>query len=451
MSPGYDWGQILASVGAGLSAAGAPGGGWSAFAPALTQARQGYQANAMDRRRFQIVEDEAKRAQQQWEEQQRVANQERADQDRINRQWTDFVASRGGLMQPPSGVTTASGLMDRPRFIGGAGSGPSNFQQPDALKASASLSNVPSGIGRTAANIGPGPMQGGGFDFTPDQWSILGMLPAQEGMKVVAERALATPKDNRTADEQNYEYAKSQGYPGTFLEFQTELKRSGRPQNIVNLPGNMMPDERGRGAFAEANAKAQADYFDKVATAGAQANQRLGDINQLTSLIETTPQGAGQDYLNKGAAVLSRFGIDLGEYTNVPAAQAFQSIVSRIAPTLRVAGSGATSDFEMNQFLQTLPAIGNMPDGNRIIASNLKKIADRSVQEAYIASQVQGGDLTPAQGRKKILDLGALNLDLPTFGGAPAGGPGGAPDMSGGAGSSGGDIRRVDQLPEGFQ
>jgi hypothetical protein len=291
----------------------------------------------------------------------------------------------------------------------------------------------------------------GGFDFTPDQWSILGMLPAQEGMKVVAERALATPKDNRTADEQNYEYAKSQGYPGTFLEFQTELKRSGRPQNIVNMPGNMTPDERGRGAFAEANAKAQADYFDKVATAGAQANQRLGDINQLTNLIETTPQGAGQDYLNKGAAVLSRFGIDLGEYTNVPAAQAFQSIVSRIAPTLRVAGSGATSDFEMNQFLQTLPSIANMPDGNRIIAGNLKKIAERSVQEAYIASQVQSGDLSPAQGRKKILDLGALNLDLPSFGGAPAGGPGGAPDMSGGAGGPGGGIRRVDQLPEGFQ
>jgi hypothetical protein len=253
--------------------------------------------------------------------------------------------------------------------------------------------------------------------------------------------------DKPTDDMREYQQAVDQGYKGTFLDYQTELKRSGRPQNIVNLPGNMTPDERGRGAFAEANAKAQAEYFDKVATAGAQANQRLGDINQLTNLIETTPQGAGQEYLNKGAAILSRFGIDLGEYTNVPAAQAFQSIVSRIAPTLRVAGSGATSDFEMNQFLQTLPAIANMPDGNRIIASNLKKIAERSVQEAYIASQVQGGDLTPAQGRKKILDLGALNLDLPSFSSAPpAGGPGGAPAISGTSG-----VRYEDNLPEGFQ
>jgi flagellar protein FlgJ len=279
---------------------------------------------------------------------------------------------------------------------------------------------------------------------------MLALLPPEEGMKLLAGQAFQPAKDNRTADEQNYEYAKSQGYKGSFLEFQTELKKSGRQQTIVNMPGPATPDERGRGAFAEANAKAQAQYFDDVAKAGAQANQRLGDINQLTSLIELTPQGAGQDWINKGAAILSRFGINPGEFTNVPAAQAFQSIVSRVAPTLRVTGSGATSDFEMNQFLASLPAIGNMPDGNRIIANNLKKISERSVQEAYIANQVQGGDLTPTQGRKKILDLGPLDLDMPTFGSAPpAGGPGRAPSAPGGVGAPA--VRYEDQLPEGFE
>jgi hypothetical protein len=193
------------------------------------------------------------------------------------------------------------------------------------------------------------------------------------------------------------------------------------------MPGNPTPDEIGRTEFAKQNAAAQAKYFDEVAKAGATAQMRLGDVNQLVTLIETTPQGAGQEWLNKGAAVLNRFGVDTTEFANVPAAQAFQSIVSRVAPTLRVAGSGATSDFEMQQFLASLPAIGNMPGGNRIIANNLKKISERSVQEANIAAQVQGGDLTPSQGRKKILDLGPLDLELPTFGGPPAGGPGGAP------------------------
>jgi hypothetical protein len=253
--------------------------------------------------------------------------------------------------------------------------------------------------------------------------------------------------DKPTDDMREYRQAVDQGYKGTFLDYQTTLRQAGRSQNIVNMPGNPTPDEIGRKAFAEANAKSQADYFDKVATAGALAQQRLGDIDQLTKLIELTPQGAGQDYLNKGAAVLSRFGVDLGEYTNVPAAQAFQSIVSRIAPTLRVAGSGATSDFEMNQFLASLPAISNMPDGNRNIASNLKKISERSVQEANIAAQVQAGELTPADGRKKILALGALNLDLPSFSTTPpAGGPGGAPNVTGPSG-----VRYEDNLPEGFQ
>lgn len=444
MQPGYNWGQILSSIGSGLSAAGSPNGGWSAFAPAVAQAQQNYQANTAERQRMAILEEQARRAQEQWETEQRTANRDAAAREQRDKAWADFIGN-GPMAQ---GVSTASApqIGTGPMQAGAAPAGlmdaTNGFSQaqfggvPDARAASKSLSNIPSGAGPdgiegTQDDGQPG--EADGFNLTPQQRQLLSVLGPDEGMKILAQTAFTQPKDASTDDMREYRQAVQQGFKGTFLDYQTTIRQAARATTTINMPGNPTPDERGAGAFAEANAKSQASYFDNVATAGAQAQTRMGDIDQLIKLIEVTPQGAGQDWINKGAAIASRFGIDAGEFANVPAAQAFQSIVSRIAPTLRVAGSGATSDFEMQQFMASLPAISNMPDGNRIIASNLKKITERSIQEANIAAQVQGGELKPAEGRKKILALGPLDLDLPSFGVAPAGGPGGAPGAPSGA------------------
>jgi hypothetical protein len=420
-SPGFSlskFAPLLYGLGQGLMGAGSRQG-WSAFGPAMGAGLQDFQ-------RMQSERQQSQREQERYDEWKRQTDEQRAERERLAREYQNLLGP--GIMgsQQPA-VTTSSGV-------------PGGMMATGELPYMSAINNPPS-IGAAAPSpvdtndqrgpVSPamaGGLMSGDFQLSPTQRRLLAVMPPEQGLKQYAEWATTTDQFERPIEIAGRLVDPRTGQViADYSSEEAALRQASRPQTILNMPGDPTPDEIGRKAFAEANAKSQATYFDNVAAAGAQAQTRMGDIDQLTKLIELTPQGAGQSYLNQGAAILGRMGVDVGEYANVPAAQAFQSIVSRIAPTLRVAGSGATSDFEMQQFLSSLPAISNMPDGNRIIARNLKKISERSVQEAYIAAQVQGGDLTPAQGRKEILDLGPLNLDVPSFGGAPAGGPGGAP------------------------
>jgi hypothetical protein len=432
------WQAPLYMLGGGIAAASSPGG-FANFGAGVTQAGRDWRSMQMERERMGWLRDQAAREQQQWEADQRRANQEAEQRAAVGRQIAAlFGGSQPGAVNTASAPQAGQPAMFQPtRQVGNYGAAVGGAPRPAMLGGSEAQSGAqPS----TAGDDLP-------FGFNQDQAALFMALPLEQQIEILTERGFAQPEWERPIEiAGKLVDPRTMQVLGDFSEAEIALAQAKRPLTNINMPGNPTPDDIGRKAFAEENAKSQAKYFDSVASAGAQAQTRLGDIDQLINLIELTPQGAGQEYLNRGAAVLSRFGVDLGEYTNVPAAQAFQSIVSRIAPTLRVSGSGATSDFEMQQFLRSLPAIGNMPGGNRIIANNLKKITERSVAEANIAIKVQGGEMTPAEGRKAILDLGPLNLDLPAFSAAPPpGGPGGAPDLG-----RGGGARYLDELPGDF-
>jgi hypothetical protein len=483
LAGGYSpWQAPLAALFSGIGAAGQPGG-WANFSQGVQGGLQNFQNNLLAQEQSQRARESFQMDQERFEDEQRRANQA-AEQEKARIEGITNLLSPKPIAAPTAGTPLATmfggkpteGVSNQSALFGDYAGIPPHARQsamlsgypeevlkrgmePDGtinldraggggLGNASGLEQAHDGTQHQGANAGqaaggmgnPGmaPADDGmeilGFRYSAEQVAALRSMPPLQAEQILMQNAFAQPKERKTTE-----------IAGRLVDAQTgevirdlsaeeiALRQASRPQTILSMPGNPTPDEIGRGAFAEANAKSQAAYFDEVAKAGATAQTRLGDVNQLVNLIETTPQGAGQEWINKGAAVLGRFGVDTTEFANVPAAQAFQSIVSRIAPTLRVSGSGATSDFEMQQFLASLPAIGNMPGGNRIIANNLKKISERSVQEANIAAQVQGGDLTPAEGRKKILALGPLDLDLPTFSGPPAGGPGGAPGAPSGA------------------
>lgn len=62
--------------------------------------------------------------------------------------------------------------------------------------------------------------------------------------------------------------------------------------------------------------------------------------------------------------------------------QAMQSIASRAAPSMRVPGSGATSDKDMALYLASFPKITNWGGSNQQIARELAKDAERSAARA---------------------------------------------------------------------
>jgi hypothetical protein len=69
------------------------------------------------------------------------------------------------------------------------------------------------------------------------------------------------------------------------------------------------------------------------------------------------------------------------------AGSAFTAIVNQIAPTMRVEGSGATSDMEMNLFMQGLPRLRNSPEANEGIIGIMERKSQIDMRRGALARQ----------------------------------------------------------------
>ena len=92
------------------------------------------------------------------------------------------------------------------------------------------------------------------------------------------------------------------------------------------------------------------------------------------------------------------------------AGAAVQSIVKRLAPTMRAEGSGSTSDIEYNAMLQSLPALENKPEANRMIIEIMKGKAQIDIERATIVSNYQNRDIDATQARKAFIELNKRSI-----------------------------------------
>lgn len=191
------------------------------------------------------------------------------------------------------------------------------------------------------------------------------------------------------------------------------------PQSLVNI------NNAGETAFAKASGEAQAKRFNQLIEDGSNATGMISDMTTLRDLAGRIGE-TGVDTQVRAALgpYIESLGLKVDGLSDM---QAFQAVVTRIAPTLRVPGSGATSDFEMENFLKALPGLGKTPEGNGIIQDTLQAIAERKVQAADIASRAINGEIAPAEAEKLLRQLpDPLSLwrqkgrSLPTAGAPPA-------------------------------
>jgi hypothetical protein len=83
------------------------------------------------------------------------------------------------------------------------------------------------------------------------------------------------------------------------------------------------------------------------------------------------------------------------------------AIRARIAPTLRVPGSGATSDFETKQFLAALPSLMQYSNGRDLIATYTEKLANRAVAAADLRSKmIEDGTYSVKNFQQSMKDQG---------------------------------------------
>jgi hypothetical protein len=208
------------------------------------------------------------------------------------------------------------------------------------------------------------------------------------GVSLLAQHT--TPKEQPN-EVREYEYGLRNP---DFARRQVELKQASRPQVTV--------DQRGESEFTKEAGKLSAKKYADMADDALGARQMISDLETLRTLGAQIGTGKAAQTM----AALGPYAQSLGiEMKGLDEAQAYESIVQRVAPNLRVKGSGAQSDYELRNFLKALPSLGNTPGGNEISSRVLEGLFQNKIAAADIANRALNGELTRSEAEKQLRDL----------------------------------------------
>jgi hypothetical protein len=188
------------------------------------------------------------------------------------------------------------------------------------------------------------------------------------------------------------EYLLAQKDP-RFAEFQMQQKQAGATKI----------DMKQENAFAGEAGKVQAKILGDYLEDGKNAAVMSSNVNMLRELGAQVNTGKGAEVMVALGPYAEYFGVDIA---GLGEAQAYQAIVARIIPTMRPAGSGPASDFDARQFVQSLPQLGQTPEGNAIIENTLEALSEHKMAAAQIAELAFSGQIEPAQAFQMIRELG---------------------------------------------
>ena len=176
----------------------------------------------------------------------------------------------------------------------------------------------------------------------------------------------------------------------------TITKVGGAPQVVI--------DQSAPGAESELRKKLMGNRGEELAahiSAGNVAAGRQGDLNILQELAPLAPSGP----------VEGRFAEMFPEFNDVAAVR--QSVVRRIAPTMRVEGSGSTSDIEFNAMLDSFGSLRNTPEANMAISQAMINKAQFDMQRRDIVQQYSNDQISLKEMDAQIAALES-NFSIPS-------------------------------------
>jgi hypothetical protein len=129
------------------------------------------------------------------------------------------------------------------------------------------------------------------------------------------------------------------------------------------------------------------------------------DIQQLVRLM-------GKSDLNRAESTLvDKYGLTAANLLNLgPETEAAVSLVSRLAPQMRPAGSGATSDFEARLYINSLPAFLQSDGGRKLTELVFNEYADIENLKLKARSDYNAGRLNYVDYLDQITDLNSRSL-----------------------------------------
>jgi hypothetical protein len=204
------------------------------------------------------------------------------------------------------------------------------------------------------------------------------------------------PTDNMREWQQSNADRAAQGIPPErFDEYQIRMKKAG----ATTIPIDM----KGETKFAEEAGKALVEPLKAYAAGAAQATEMLGNVGMLREMAAGFNTGKGAELMAAFGPWAKSLGIEVEGLSEM---QAYQAIISRMLPNMRTPGSGTTSDFDAQQFMLSLPQLGNTEEGNAVIENTLEAVAQWKIAAADIANQALRQEISPAEADAAIRALG---------------------------------------------
>ena len=176
-----------------------------------------------------------------------------------------------------------------------------------------------------------------------------------------------------------------------------ELRIAGRSQTTVSVGDKVLAGER-----AKSQAKAEENAIN--------AQSAASDVQAIVEVLRPYRGGAWQDFAGQVGAYLPGTKVE----QLATARQTAEAIRAKLAPTLRVEGSGATSDFEIKSFLSAIPSLFNTREGRETLATYSQRLADRAAAAADIRAElVEAGTFSIANFQKALKERGLDRVFTP--------------------------------------
>lgn len=176
-----------------------------------------------------------------------------------------------------------------------------------------------------------------------------------------------------------------------------ELRIAGRSQTTVSVGDKVLAGER-----AKSQAKAEENAIN--------AQSAASDVQAIVEVLKPYRGGAWQDFAGQVGAYLPGTKVE----QLATARQTAEAIRAKLAPTLRVEGSGATSDFEIKSFLSAIPSLFNTREGRETLATYSQRLADRAAAAADIRAElVEAGTFSIANFQKALKERGLDRVFTP--------------------------------------
>jgi hypothetical protein len=173
--------------------------------------------------------------------------------------------------------------------------------------------------------------------------------------------------------------------------------------SLVNI------DMQSEGAFTKQVAEQDAKRLGAIQENTGSVLDTVAKVRSAANLLSQTYTGPGADYANAWHKTLGVLGVESAR-DKADAATAAMAIIADLKPRMRVAGSGTSTDKDMDIFGASIPSLLNLPGGNEKVAEYWERIASRAMAVQDIAEKhaMESKRLTGTTFSKEVQALGPL-------------------------------------------